>query len=31
MNVTQLQMLEQQQKILQQQQTILELLKTKAA
>jgi len=31
MNVTQLQMLEQQQKILQQQQTILELLKAKAA
>jgi len=31
MNVTQLQMLEQQQKILQQQQSILELLKTKAA
>ena len=31
MNVTQLQMLEQQQKILQQQQVILELLKTKAA
>src|SRR3984893_18126705 len=31
MNVTQLQMLEQQQQILQQQHTILELLKTKAA
>src|SRR5260370_7749465 len=31
MNVTQLRMLEQQQKILQQQNTILELLKTKAA